>query len=106
MEQGNKKFKSSFLIVLGEKDSNRINAIVNLMNSKGNSVQIMDRSYVLVIESDEVITTRDLRDYLNNDKDYLMIVISLDYGIAAAWRLRTDNSNYLRSVFNDINQHD
>lgn len=106
MENGKKILKSSFLIVLGEKDSNRINAIVNLMNSKGKPVQIMERTYVLVIESDKVITTRDLRDYLNNDKDYFMIVISLDYGMAAAWRLRTDKSNYLKSVFDDINQQD
>jgi hypothetical protein len=101
MERGG-KIKSSFLIFLGEKDGNRINAIVNLMNSKGKCVQIMDRTYVLEIESEEVISTRELRDYLNNSKDYFMIVINLDYGIAAAWRLREDKSNYLKSVFDDI----
>lgn len=105
MERGS-KIKSTFLIFLGEKDNNRINAVVNLMNTKGRCVQIMDRTYVLTIESEEVVNTRDLRDYLDNSKGYFMMVINLDYGIAVAWRLKTEKSNYLKSVFDAINSQE
>ena len=94
--------KNYFLIILGETDQNRIGQMVKQMNNKGKCVQIMDRTYVLTIESNDVIQTAELRQFIGIN-NYILIVTRLNSDTNAAWCLKNANSEYLKSVFNEIN---
>lgn len=94
--------KSFFLVFLGENDPNRISQMVKRMEAKGKCVCIMDRTYVLTIEEYEVIQTADVRELIGGN-NYLLIVTRLSSDTNAAWRLKTQNSEYMKSIFNEIN---
>lgn len=92
------------MVVLGENDSNRINIMVKRMQEKGKCVQIMDRTYILTIESENVVMIPDVRQYISGSESWLSIVMRLDSNTNAAWCLKTNNSMYLSSVFKEIKE--
>lgn len=95
--------KNYFLVILGEKDSNKIYEMNKRMQEKGKCIQIMDRTYTLTIESKEVVYTSDLRKYIGGDDVNLLIVLRLDSETNAAWCLNTKYSEHFKSLFNEIN---
>lgn len=95
--------KNYFLVILGEKDSNRVNQMVKRMQEKGKCVQIMDRVYTLIIEDNDVVQISDLRKHIGIDDSYFLLIIRLDTETNAAWCLKVQNSEYFKSVFNEIN---
>lgn len=96
------KIKNYFMVVLGENDTNRINIMVKRMQEKGKCVQIMERTYILTIESDNIVMIPDVRQHLSGSEAWLLIVVRLDSDTNSAWCLKTDNSHYLSSVFKEI----
>lgn len=98
------KITSFFLVILGEHDDNRINTMVGRMNSLGKCVQIMERTYILTTIGDNVVTTSELRSKVSGENSYIILVFKLDVDSAAAWCLKTDNSNYLKSVFDELKE--
>lgn len=95
--------KNYFLVILGEKDSNRINQMVKRMQEKGKCVQIMDRTYTLIIEDNDVVQISELRKYIGINDSYFLLIIRLSSETNAAWCLKAQYSEYLKSVFNEIN---
>jgi hypothetical protein len=95
--------KNYFLVILGEKDPNKVSQMVKRMQEKGKCVQIMDRTYSLIIESNEVVITSEIRKTVGGGDSLLLIVIRMDSDTNMAWCLKTQYSEYFKSVFNEIN---
>lgn len=94
--------KNYFIVIFGEKDSNRISQMVKRIQERGKCVQIMDRTYSVIIEDNNVVQTTELRKYISGDENYLVLIIRLNSETIAAWCLKTQYSEHLKSVFNEI----
>lgn len=95
--------KNYFLVVLGENDGNKINVMIKRMQNKGKCVRVMDRTYVLVVESNDVVKTSEIRQDISGQGSWMLMVIRLNSDTNAAWCLKTPDSEFFKTLFNEIN---
>jgi hypothetical protein len=97
------KIKNFFLVFMGEKDQNRRSFMITQLESLGKCVQIMDNTFVLTIEADDVVRIKSVVEKVSGSNNYRLIVVRLDSDTRAAWCLNEEKSNYFKSVFTEIN---
>lgn len=73
------------------------------MQNQGKCVQILDRTYILIIESDNIVKISDIREFISGTEMWNNILIRLDSNTNSAWCLKEANSKFFKSIFNEIN---
>ena len=95
--------KNYFFVFLGIEDKDTKKVALDNLKRLGDCEEIMNNGYVLTVTAKEPVLINKVREAATVGKDIAM-VIRLESSIDASWRLKTDKSQYLDSIVDELNK--
>lgn len=90
-----------YLFILNNTEPEERLRILDRAKSLGEVRQVLNEVFILSHQG-AVMSTSAIRDLLCGEEKYMLMVIRLDDEFKSAWSMTSENSNYLKSVFNQI----
>lgn len=90
-----------YLLILNNQESGERLRILGRARSLGEVRQVLNEVFILSHQG-AIMDASAIRDLLCGEEKYMLMVIRLDDEFKSAWSMTSENSNYMKSVFNQI----
>lgn len=91
-----------YLVILGETDGSSLQEEEKLLMSLGEVEKLTERTYGLVIKSENTPNRQELRKVISDDGRYVTIIVRITANTKFSWCLYKPQSEYLANIYETL----
>lgn len=101
---GSTKSKLYFLVILGDLDNSHYDHMRDRLGDLGKTHRLMENVFLLSVDvtSKESMSVREVRNKVTGEDLGYCFVIRLNKDFSSAWNLTRENSEYLLSIIEEL----
>lgn len=91
-----------FIVILGETDNKKMAEEQKRLEALGEVVELTERTYGLVIKSEEEPDRKEIRRKISGDEKLITIIVQIKPRTGLSWCLRKTKSIFLTEIYQTL----